>query len=125
MRARFLASLQQLPTEQRQQVEERMQADRAFFDSVRDLPEQERRAKVAEHMQENPPLQIPGLEFAGGPGGPPGAAPGGTNGGNGNGEGKDGRGPRGAPDQGHIPDPSVRRGMDQRIADSQKKASAQ
>ncbi len=109
MRARFQASLQKLPAAERQQVEERMQADRAFFDSVRNLPEQERQAKIEEHMKENPPLQIPGLDFVGGPGGPPGS-------------GFGGNGP-GGPGKGHIPDPSVRRSMDQRIADSQKKSA--
>lgn len=118
MRLQLQASLEKLPADQRKQVEDRMQADRAFFDSVRNLPEEERRAKMAEHRQTNPPLQIPGFEFAGGLGGPRS---------NTNIESRDGDGlgPGGGPGKGHIPDPSVRRGMDQRIADSQRKGTAQ
>lgn len=118
MRLQFQASLQKLPADQRKQVEDRMEADRAFFASVRELPEQERRQKMDEHRRENPPLQIPGFEFAGGPGGPRRN----TNTESGGGEG---RGPGGGPGKGQIPDPSVRRGMDQRIADSQRKGTAQ
>ena len=83
-----------------------MQVERAFFDSLRNLPEQERRKKMEEHFAKNPPPQIPGLEI----GPPPGAGTGG--GGMG--------GPDGGLQSGYLPSPEVRRSMDQHIVDSQK-----
>jgi len=110
MREKFEAALQKLPAEQRLAVEKRMSEDRAFFESVKALPEQERRKKVGEHFAQNPPPQIPG--FAPGP--PPGGGDGAKNGPG---------GPDGGPGSGHIPPPEVRRSMDQHIVDSQKSAN--
>jgi hypothetical protein len=99
MRQRMEAALQKMPAEQRKAVEERMKADRAFFESLKDLPEDQRRKKMQEHFAENPPP--PGF----GPGGP---GPGGHGGDPGNGD----------PIQ--LPPPDVRRSMDQQIANSLK-----
>jgi hypothetical protein len=101
MRKRIEAALQKMPEEQRKAVEDRMKADRAFFESLRDLPEDQRREKIQEHFAQNPPPPgfDPGLPGAGGPGG-------GGDPGNG--------------DPVHLPPPEIRRSMDQQIANSQK-----
>jgi hypothetical protein len=102
MRQRMEAALQKMPKEQRKAVEDQMKADRAFFESLRDLTEDQRRAKMQEHFSQNPPP--PGF----GPGGPGAWGP--TGGGPGNG------------DPVHLPPPEARRSMDQQIANSQKRA---
>ena len=108
MRQRMEAWLQKLPEEQRKAFKDRMEADRAFFESARALPPDQRTAKIQEHFAENPP---PGF----GPGDP--AA------------GGDGSGglppPPGDLDNGgpiHLPPPEIRRSMDELIANSQGKA---
>jgi len=98
MRQRMKAALQNMPQEQRQAVEDRMKAERAFFDSLRDLPEEQRRKMMLEHFAQNPPP--PGFP----PGGPGGGGPGDLD----NGEPM------------HLPPPDVRRSMDQEIANSRK-----
>jgi len=101
MRQRMEAALQKMPQEQRKVVEDRMKADRAFFESLRDLTEDQRRAKMQEHFAENPPPPgfDPGLPGAGGPGG---------------------GGDPGSGDPVHLPPPEIRRSMDQQIANSLK-----
>ncbi|MDR3401367.1 MAG: hypothetical protein P4L99_02625 [Chthoniobacter sp.] len=106
MRQRMAEALQKLPAEQRKAVESRIAADRAFFDSLRGLPEEERREKVRDYFAQNPPLAgiaPPGM--AGG--GPPGNLPEGD--------------PPG--DMVHLPPPALRRSLDQQIANSQQKAN--
>ena len=98
MRKRMETALQNIPEDQRKAIEDRMKADRVFFESLRDLPEDQRRKKMQEHFARNPP--------------PPGLGP-------------DGPGPAGAGDMENgepirLPPPDVRRSMDQQIANSQK-----
>ncbi len=100
--AAFQAMLAKLPTAQRTAIEERVAADKAFFATLKDLPEAERREKMQEHFAQNPPPPLPGMTDnpppgPGGPGGGPGA---------------------------HIPPPDVRREMDRNIANSQRTAPA-
>jgi len=98
------SALEKMPPEKREAFEARMQVDQAFFDSVRDLPEDQRRTKIQEYFKSNPPpadfLPPGGAPPMGGPPGPPGGPP---------------DGPM------RLPDPSVRHGMDQQIANSQQK----
>jgi hypothetical protein len=107
MQARFENALRQMPPEKRQAIETRMQADRTFFDSVRNLPEDQRRERIQEYFKSNPPLPPPDFEPGsvpppmGGPPGPPGGGP-----------------PNGPM---RIPDPAIRRTMDQQIANSQSR----
>ncbi len=126
MRAQFEEALQKLPEDQRAVVTQRMEDDRAFFDSVKALSEQERQQKIQEHMAQNPPPQIPGMPAplsspnpgdTNGVAGAPGSA-----GGAGNGSGGPGGG---GPESGHIPEPTVRHSMDQNIANSQQTSTAQ
>lgn len=133
MRAKMEAALAKLPEAQRTAIQARMEADRAFFDSLKTLSETERREKMKEHFANNPPPQIPGMEkmgpppgMAGGPGGP------GENGNGGNSSSSDGEGEGGRKDRtpdgsgpSRLPEPSVRRGMDQQIANSQKASASQ
>lgn len=109
-RERMEQALQKLTPEQRQAFEQRMQADRAFFDALRDLPEDERRAKMEEHFAKNPPPA--GFDPGSMPPPPDGAPPGGP-----------GDGPPGFGGPMHLPPPSVRRSMDQQIANSQRNAN--
>jgi hypothetical protein len=102
MRQRIEGALQGLSDEQRKAVEDRMTADRAFFESVQDLPEEQRREKMAEHLEQNAPL--PG--FDPGSTGPPGG-----------GDARNG-------DLIHLPPPDIRRSMDQQIANSRKEPAA-
>ncbi len=134
MRARMDAALAKLPEEQRTALQARMEADRKFFDSLKTLPEAERRQKMQEHFASNPPPQIPGMERIGPPpGGAPGAGSPGENGAPGNSASSDGQGREGGKDDGqgggaipnHLPEPAVRRGLDQQIANSQKPPVAQ
>jgi hypothetical protein len=107
IKAQLEAAVQNLPEDQRAAVTQRMSEDRAFFDSVKDLPEQERQQKTQEHFVQNPPPQIPGMpspsDSERGPG-------------NDHGTPVSGEGPQ----SGHIPSPEVRYGMDQQIANAQK-----
>jgi hypothetical protein len=98
MRKRMDIALQKMPEDQRKAIEDRMKEDRAFFESLHDLPEEQRRKKVEEHFAQNP--QPPGF----GPGGPGVGGPGDIE----NGEPI------------HLPPPDVRRSMDQEFADLQK-----
>jgi hypothetical protein len=101
MRQRMEGAWKNLPEEQRTAMQARMQADRAFFESLRELPEDQRREKMREHFDQNPPP--PGFD----PGFPGGGGPGGG----------------GDPANGdpvHLPSPEIRRSMDQQIANSQK-----
>jgi hypothetical protein len=108
MKAQLEEALQKLPEDQRAAVTQRMSDDRAFADSVKDLPTQERQQKIQEHFAENPPPQIPGM-------------PSPLNGGSGaNGGAGSAPGSWGGPQSGHIPPPEVRYGFDQQIANSQK-----
>lgn len=109
------AALEKLPAGERVVIEERIQADRKFFDSLGNLSPGERRKKVEAHFAANPPIKIPGLEL---PPPPPGnGAPGAPGGGPGGLEGGAG-GPDGGPGSGHLPSPDVRRGLDQGIVNS-------
>ena len=111
MRQRLEAELDKMTDAQRKGFSERMKADLEFMESLRDLPEDQRREKMAEHFAQNPPPF--GADFdGGGPGsGPPPFLPG------------EGEGPgNGAI---HIPPPAIRRSMDQQIANSQKKLGTQ
>ncbi len=108
MKARFEAMLKNMTAEERSAFEERRKADRAFFESLKNLSGEERRKKMEEHRAANPPPPTPAGQK---PGPPPMAA----DGDNGDG-GKGGPAGNGGP---HVPSPSVRRGMDQRIVDSQ------
>lgn len=132
MRAKLESALAKLPESQRVAIQARMEADKAFFDSLKSLPEAERRQKMQEHFAQNPPPQIPGMERmgpppgVGGPGGPGGGGDG-KDSASSDGQGVDGTKDR-APDgsaPSRIPEPSVRRGMDQQIANSQKASAAQ
>lgn len=104
------AVLEKLPSDQRVAIEQRIQAEREFFDSLRSLPVEERREKAESHFSKIPPVQIPGLELPpppeenGGPGGP--------------GDIRDG-----GPERGHIPPPDVRRGLDQGIVNALRKGT--
>jgi hypothetical protein len=97
MRKRMEAALRNVPADQRKTIEDRMKADRVFFESLRDLPEDQRRKKLQEHFAQNPPP--PGL----GPNGPGSGAPGDMD--------------NGEPIR--LPAPDIRRSMDQQIANSQ------
>lgn len=133
MRAKLESALAKLPESQRVAIQARMEADKVFFESLKALPEAERRQKMQEHFAQNPPPQIPGMERMG----PPPGAGGGPGGPGGSGDGKDsassnGPGAEGAKDHApdgsapsRLPEPSVRRGMDQQIANSQKTSAAQ
>jgi hypothetical protein len=112
-RERREAMLEKLPAEQRKVVEARMAEDRKFFDSIHDLPEEERRLKMREHFAQNPPPFPPNgdgrpMPPSGGEG-PPG----------GDGRGSDPFGKGGM----HLPPPEVRRSMDQQIANAQRKGN--
>lgn len=130
MRPQFDEAMKRLPEDQRAVIEKRMVEERAFFDSVKELPDQEKQKRVSEHMEQNPPPQIPGLPMpplagagppgtasseGGGPGSgqPPG--PGGPPGSGGRPDGK------GGPWSGHVPPPEMRHIWDQNIATSQEK----
>jgi hypothetical protein len=110
---RIEAMLQRLPAEQRKVAEQRMEADRKFFDSIRDLPEQERRQRATEHFAQNPP------PFPSGADGVPMPPPAGAGPGGGDVPGADFFGKGGM----HLPPPEVRRSMDQQIANGQKKGN--
>ncbi len=100
-----------MTSEERQAFEERRKADQAFFESIKALPETERRAKMREHMAKNPPPRFPG--------GPPpdGFVPGSALAGGGDGSGQGGPGGDGKV---RVPPADVRRGMDQQIANGQQ-----
>ncbi len=114
MRERFEAALQALPADQRKTIEARIAADRTFFDSIRNLPEAERRQKAQQHFAQNPPPQIPGLT----PISPDGTTAPGSSEAPGGGPGGPGHGP----ESGQLPPPSARYSMDQHIVESQKAA---
>lgn len=122
IQAQIDAAIQKLPEDQRIAASKRMEEERAFFDSVKTMPEQERQQKIQEHFAQNPMPQIPGV-----PSPPPGSAPGangtstGGNGGPGPGGGSGGDWMQ----SGHIPQPEARHSMDQNIVNSQKSAAAQ
>ncbi len=130
MRERFEAALAQLPLEQRQQIQQRMEEDRTFFESVKSLPEAERHEKIQARFAENPPPRIPGMENMEPPqkDRPPGApivnstdgnipgTPGGR--GSDSNETPGSKGP-GGPGGNRVPDPVARKAMDRRIAQSQ------
>ena len=103
MPERMKAILQKMPAEQRKAFEDRMDKDRIFFASLRNLPEEQRRQKIADYFAENP--APPGFDPAnggpgiGGPGGPGGPEDGGAF---------------------PIPPPAERRSLDQQVANSQK-----
>lgn len=107
MKAQLEEALQKLPEDQRAVLTQRMSEDRAFFDSVKDLPPEERQQKIQDHLAENPPPQIPGMPSLLN-----------TNSGANGGAGA----PSfwGGPQSGHIPSPEARYGFDQQIAKSQK-----
>ena len=108
-RERMEALLKKLSVEQRKVVEERMTEDRIFFDSIRDLPEEQRRQKMQEHFAQSPPAFPPNADGTLMP--PP------------DGEGV-GTGPNPFGKGGmHLPPPGVRRSMDQQIANAQKKGN--
>jgi len=130
MRARLESALAKLPEAQQKAIRERMDADRAFFDSIKTLSETERRQKMQEHFAQTPPPQIPGMEkmgpppgMAGGPGGPGEGNNASSSSENGNDGAKD-NAPNG-PGANRLPDPAVRRGLDQQIANSQKAPATQ
>lgn len=105
-------ALDKLPAGDRVVIEERIQTDRKFFDSLGNLTPGERSKMISAHFAANPPLRIPGLEL---PPPPPGnGAPEGSGGDPGGGPG----GPGGGPENGHIPPPEVRHGLDQGIVNS-------
>lgn len=112
-RERMEAMLNRLPAEQRKVVVERMAEERKFFDSIRDLPEEQRSQKMQEHFAQNSPPFPPNGD------GPPIAPPGGVGSGGGNGPGPESFGKGGM----HLPPPGVRRSMDQQIANAQKKGN--
>lgn len=123
MRARMESALTKLPEAQQKAIRERIEADKAFFASIKNLSETERRQKMQEHFAQNPPPQIPGVEkmgpppgMAGDPGKPGEGAD--SSSGSGNNEAKEDA-PNG-PESNRLPDPAVRRGLDQQIANSQK-----
>ncbi len=113
-------ALDKLPAGDRVVIEERIQTDRKFFDSLGNLAPGERSKKIAAHFAANPPIRIPGLELPPPPAGN--GAPGGRGGDPGDGPGGDPRGgpggPGGGPENGHIPPPEVRHGLDQGIVNS-------
>lgn len=111
-------ALEKLPSGERAAIEQRLQADHQFFDSLRELAPDVRKTKIDEHFAKNPPPKIPGLALPPPPGGPGAPGPGGA-GGNGSGD----PGGRGGPESGHIPPPEIRRGMDQGIVDSLRKGT--
>jgi hypothetical protein len=133
MRTRMESALAKLPEAQRTEIQARMEADKVFFDSLKNLSEAERRQKMQEHFAQNPPPQIPGMERMG----PPPGAGGGPGAPGSSGESKDpvsssGPGNDGAKDRApdgsatsRLPEPSIRRGMDQQIANSQKAPATQ
>jgi len=98
MRKRMETALQNMPEDQRKAIEDRMKADRVFFESLRNLPKDQRSKMLQEHFAQNPPP--PGF----GPGGPEARGPGEIE--------------NGEPIQ--LPPPDVRHSMDQQIANSQK-----
>lgn len=110
MKARFEAMLAKMSEAERKAFAERRKADEAFFESLKNLSETERRQKMEEHRAANPPPPMPG----GGPGGPP-PARGGEGGDSAQGGGK------GGPGDGkvRIPPADARRNMDQQIVNSQ------
>ena len=107
MKAQLEEALQKLPEDQRATITQRMSEDHAFFDSVKDLPPQERQQKTQEYFTENPPPQIPGM-------------PSPLNTTNSANDGSGAPSFWGGPQSGHIPPPEVRYGFDQQIAKSQK-----
>lgn len=136
MRAKMESALAKLPEAQQTAIRNRMEADKAFFDSIKTLSETERRQKMQEHFAQNPPPQIPGMEkmgpppgMAGGPGGPggPGGRGDGNNTDSSSEQGNDGAKDNapGGPAPNRLPDPAVRRGLDQQIANSQKAPATQ
>lgn len=112
---RMQEAIRKLPVEQRKQIEERMQKDQEFFATLQDLPPDQRRQKMEEHLAQNPPPFLPPPPVDGGPSGgggpPPMPGPGGPGG--------PGNGPM------HLPSPSVRHDLDKQIANSQRKAGGQ
>jgi len=101
MRQRIEGALQKMADQQRKSVEDRANADRAFFESLQNLPEDQRRAKLEEYFEQNPPPQgfDPGAPSVRGPGA--GGDP--ANG-----------------DAVPIPPPDVRHSLDQQVANAQK-----
>ncbi len=103
------SALEKMAPPQRQKFEERLQADRTFFASVRELPEIVRRERVQEYLSSHPlPLEL--MPPNGGPPnslpplpGPPGIS--------------------GRPDAEpmHLPDPATRYALDQQVANSQSR----
>lgn len=122
MREKFELAIKKLPEAEQPALRKRMEEERAFFESVKRLPETERQEKMKEHFAQNPPPRLPGLEgggpLPGGSGGPGGGGPGGAGG-----SGEGGGPGRGGPESGHIPPVEVRRGMDKHIVDAQKQGS--
>lgn len=119
MQERFKAMIARLPEEKRQIAEERFAADRAFFESVRALPADERRQKMQEYFARNPPP--PGLDLPP-PGGLPPGAPDGAEAGGGAGSGQSGL-PGRAGRVPRIPEPGIRQSLDTQIINAQKNAA--
>lgn len=110
MKARFEAMVAKMSEADRKAFEERRKADDAFFESIKNLPEEERRQKRQEYRAQNPPPKLPE-----GMGAPPAGGAGGPGGDGGSGGPGGGNGP-------HIPPVDVRRGMDATIVNAQKGA---
>jgi hypothetical protein len=75
MRQRIEAALQKISEKQRKSIEDRAEADRPFFTSLEYLPEDQRREKLEEYFDQNPPSQgfgsgSPNERFPGGGGDP-------------------------------------------------------
>lgn len=135
-RERMEQMIESLPADQQAEARAHMAKMDEFRESVANLPEDERREKMREFFDENPPPQIAGMP--GGPGRPnqgdaPNDGPSVANGG----EGADGprtvsndgndRGPGGGgPGRGaRVPPVEVRKQMDKQIAQAQREAREQ
>jgi len=59
--ARLEAALASLPEADRKKVQEHVAAERAFFASIKDLAEDDRRQKMQEYFSKNPPPEVPGM----------------------------------------------------------------
>ena len=129
--AAMQAQIDALPDNQKLAVENWMKDAKEFSASIQNLPENQRREKMQEHMSQNPPPQGMPFPGPGGPapnvdGSPPPNGPGGQGGPGGGGPGgPGGPGAPGGPGDGgapHIPPPDARRGMDQGLVNDMKNA---
>lgn len=114
MKAKFESMLAKMPEAERKAFEARRKQDEAFFESIKNLPETERRQKMAEHRAKNPPPPMPGNPDRL----PPPEAPGDTTDGS---SASSGSSAGGGPGSGkvRIPPADARRAMDQQIANGQ------